>query len=189
MPKRDADDGGHTAFTDHRIQRRPVEQFTDETTAIVPWREPPGEFAIRNLGIASVRVGLEHREFKQVVSGYQMLTQVQQQFPQDSELYNTLGEALFVGQQYAESVQAYELAVRFDPLSSAKEASLGEAYAGLGDAALAVQHLEKAMQFDPLNLNAASILLGIYQKTGDTSKANALTEKLASLTKTKVGSQ
>lgn len=189
MPKRDADDGGHTAFTDHRIQRRPVEQFTDETTAIVPWREPPGEFAIRNLGIASVRVGLEHREFKQVVSGYQMLTQVQQQFPQDSELYNTLGEALFVGQQYAESVEAYELAVRFDPLSSAKEASLGEAYAGLGDAALAVQHLEKAMQFDPLNLNAASILLGIYQKTGDTSKANALTEKLASLTKTKVGSQ
>jgi len=189
MPKREANDGGHTAFTDHRIQRRPVEQFTDEATAIAAWREPPGEFATRNLGIASVRVGLEHSDFKQVVSGYQMLAQVQQQFPQDSELYNTLGEALFVGRQYAEAAQAYAIAVRLDPLSSAKESSLGQAYAGLGDAARAVEHLEKAMQLDPLNLDAASVLLGIYQKTGDAAKASALTEKLASLTKAKAGSR
>jgi hypothetical protein len=179
MPTREAKDGGHTAFTDHRIQRHPVPEPAEVSTQIAPWREPPIEFATRNLGIASIEAGMERRSPKQIISGYQMLTTVQQQFPQDSELYNTMGNALFIGQQYSEAIQAFELAVRYDPKSSPKETNLAEAYAAMGDQKLAEQHLEKAMALDPLNLNAATTLMQIYDKTGEQAKSEELSKKLA----------
>jgi hypothetical protein len=178
MPRRDAADGGHTAFTDHRIQRLPVNQIAEDAVAIVPWREPPAELATRNLGIASIEVGLERRSGKQIVNGYRMLTEIQTKFPQDSEMFTTIGSALLAGRQYAEAVQAFELAVRFDSKSSPKEANLGNAYAALGDQTMAEQHLEKAMDLDPLNLSAAIQLIEIYNKKGEGTKATQLSERL-----------
>ena len=179
MPTREAKDGGHTVFTDHHIRRRPEPEPTDEPTAIAPWREPPIEFATRNLGIASVEVGMERRSSKQVVSGYRMLTEVQQQFSQDSEMYDTMGNALFIGQQYGEAMQAFALAVRYDPKSSPKEVNLAQAYSALGDDRLAQQHLERAMELDPLNLNAAALLMSIYDKNGEQAKSDELSKRLA----------
>ena len=181
MPRRDAADGGHTAFTDHRIQRLPVSQIAEEAVAIVPWREPPPELATRNLGIASIEVGLERRSGKNIVDGYRMLTEVQTKFPQDSEMYTTIGTALLVGREYSEAVRAFELAVRFDPKSSPKEADLGNAYAALGDQAMAERHLEKAVDLDPLNLSAAIQLIEIYNKNGEGTKAKQLSERLTSI--------
>ena len=41
MPKRGAKDGGHTAFTDHRIARRPAAEGTLSIAAdLTAWREP-----------------------------------------------------------------------------------------------------------------------------------------------------
>jgi tetratricopeptide (TPR) repeat protein len=181
MPTREAKDGGHTVFTDHRIQRRPEPEPVEGPTAIAPWREPPIELATRNLGIASVEVGMERRSSKQIVSGYQMLTQVQQQFSKDSEMYNTIGSALFAAQQYGEAMQAFELAVRYDPKSSPKEMNLAQAYTAMGDWRLAQQHLEKAMELDPLNLNAANLLIDIYDKNGEQAKAEELSKELAEI--------
>jgi Tetratricopeptide repeat len=181
MPTREAKDGGHTVFTDHRIQRRPEPEPAEGPTTIAPWREPPIELATRNLGIASVEVGMERRSSKQIVSGYQMLTQVQQQFAKDSEMYNTIGSALFAGQQYGEAMQAFELAVRYDPKSSPKEMNLAQAYTAMGDWRLAQQHLEKAMELDPLNLNAANLLIDIYDKNGEQAKAEELSKELAEI--------
>ena len=98
MTKREAGDGGHSAFTDHRIQRQPQSEIAgenpDTVPEIVPWRQPPIEFATRNLGMALTEYGLARRSPKQILSGYRTLTTVQQQFPQDPELYNMLGTAL-----------------------------------------------------------------------------------------------
>lgn len=188
MPKRNAVDGGHTAFTDHRIQRRPANQVSGEAAAIVPivpWRAPSAELATRNLGIASIETGLERRSGKLIVSGYRMLTEVQAQFPQDSEMYATIGSALLAGRQYGEAVQAFELAVRFDPNSSPKEANLGHAYAALGDRALAERHLERAMDLDPVNLGAAFQLIGIYNANGEGAKADQLSRRLTSIVQEK----
>jgi hypothetical protein len=179
MPTREAKDGGHTVFTDHRIRRRPEPEPVEEPTAIAPWREPPIELATRNLGIASIEVGMERRSPKQMVAGYQLLTEVQQQFSRDSEMYNTMGNALFVGQQYGEAVQAFELAVRYDPKSSPKELNLAQAYIALGDQKLAQEHLEKAMELDYLNLNAATLLMNIYDKNGERTKCDELSKRLA----------
>lgn len=185
MPTREAKDGGHTVFTDHRIQRRPEPEPVGESNVlrqsatIAPWREPPIEFATRNLAIASIEVGMERRSPKLIVAGYQMLTEVQHQFSTDSEMYNTMGNALFVGQQYSEAVQAFELAVRYDPKSSPKELNLAQAYLALGDQKLAQAHLEKAIELDYLNLDAATLLIQIYDKNGERTKSDELSKRLA----------
>ena len=98
-----------------------------------------------------------------------------------------MGSALFVGRQYGEAVKAFDLAVRLDPKSSPKEASLGQAYAVLGQVQLAEQHFEKAMKLDPLNLAAAAILINIYDKNGQTVEAEALSQRIASLVHAKGG--
>jgi len=193
MTKREAGDGGHSAFTDHRIQRQPqrenAEENTDTVPEIVPWRLPPIEFATRNLGMALTEYGLARRSPKQILRGYRTLTTVQQQFPQDSELYNMFGTALLAGQQYGEAVQAFALAVRYDPTSSPKEASLGQAYLAAGQEALGQQHLEKAMELDPLNLSAAALLIDAYDKSGTPSKSDQLSQKISKLVQTKVHRQ
>jgi hypothetical protein len=190
MPKREADDGGHSAFTDHRIQRQPQHEAAPDNPetvpAIVPWRQPPLEFATRNLGMALTESGLAQRSAKQILSGYRTLTTVQQQFPQDSEIYNMFGAALIAGRQYDEAVQAFLLAVRFDPSSSPKEASLGQAYLAAGQEALGEQHLERAMELDPLNLSAAALLIDAYDKSGKPAKSDQLSQKIAKLVQTKV---
>ena len=63
MTKRDAKDGGHTAFTDHHIQRqsepeRPIKEDID----ISAWREPSdANLRKRNLGIAAIQLGIERQ--------------------------------------------------------------------------------------------------------------------------------
>ncbi|HTB96326.1 MAG TPA: hypothetical protein VK716_04920 [Terracidiphilus sp.] len=179
MPRKQTDDGGHTVFTDHRIQRKPGDSPTAQPTKIQPWREPPSELVTRNFGIASVRVGMEHKSAAEIVAGYRALTEVQHRFPQDSEMYGTMGDALFIGQQYEEAIRAFELAVRFDPKSSPNEASLGSAYEAQGQHALAEIHLGRALELDPLNLSAAELLIALYEKNGEAAKADALRGALA----------
>ena len=181
MPKREANDGGHTVFTDHRIQRTPDHKPAGEPTGIVPWRDPPAELAKRNLGIASIEAGTEARSWPQIVSGYRILTDVQHQFPDDCEMYQSIGNALFIGRQFSEAVIAFEIAERCDPKSSSMEASLGSAYAASSRNEVAKSHLERALDLDPMNLSAAEQLIGLYEKDGETTKAEMLRGKISSL--------
>ena len=100
-------------------------------------------------------------------------------------MFTTMGSALFAGRQYGEALQAFELAVRFDPTSSPKEANLGLTYSALGDHALAEQHLRKAMDLDPVNLSAAFQLIGLYNANGDAAKADQLSQRLKSIVQEK----
>jgi Flp pilus assembly protein TadD len=185
MPTRQTTDGGHTAFTDHRIQARPnaapAYEAPDASATIVPWREPPADLAARNLGIASVKVGLQKGSRQQLAAGYGMLAQLQGRFTQDSELFNTMGYALMAGQNYPAAAKAFQLAVKFDPGSSQKETNLGQAYASAGATVEAETHLEKALHLDPLNLTATGLLIDVYNRNGEASKADQLSKRLASI--------
>jgi cytochrome c-type biogenesis protein CcmH/NrfG len=140
----------------------------------------------RNLGIAMIEAGMDRNSAKDILTGYRKLTEVQQQFPQDSEMYDGFGSALLAGGQYSEAVQAFELAVRFDPSSSKRETSLGQAYLLLGDRNSGDHHLERAMELDPLNLTAAALLIQSYDQSGRPEKSEQLSKKLAGLTRATV---
>lgn len=178
MPERAPNDGGHTVFTDHRIQRTPGHESAGEPTGIAPWRNPPAGLEKRNLGVALIQAGSESRSWPQMVSGYRTLTEVQHQFPNDCEMYQSMGNALLIGRQFSEAVIAYEMAERCDPRSSSTEASLGSAYAASGKDEDAKFHLELALERDSLNLSAAEQLIGLYEKDGETEKAEALRERI-----------
>ncbi|MGC1415343.1 MAG: c-type cytochrome [Candidatus Acidiferrum sp.] len=179
MPRRDAKDGGHTAFTDHRIQRRP-ESLPDlpTDTGIAAWREPSPELQSRNLGIAYIDVGMQRHLSSYVIQGYRTLTGVQKQFADDSDFFKWIGEALLLGKQTSDAKFAFERALQLDPNSALTEASAASPYIQEGDDADAIAHLERAVAFDPLDLPAASTLIGLYQKEGENAKAAELASKI-----------
>jgi photosynthetic reaction center cytochrome c subunit len=179
MPRRDAKDGGHSAFTDHRIQRR-QESLPDAPTdtGIAAWREPSPDLQARNLGIAYIDAGMQRKSSPFIVQGYRALTAVQAQFSNDGDFFKWIGEALLLAQQTSEAKIAFERALELGPNSPLAEASAASPYAASGDAPRAIAHLERALTLDPLYLPAASTLMSLYQKEGDTAKADALAGKI-----------
>jgi tetratricopeptide (TPR) repeat protein len=115
------------------------------------------------------------------VSGYRLLVEVQHQFPDDCQMYTSIGNALSIGKQFSEAVLAFELAERCDPKSSSAEANLGSAYAASGKNGLAESHLERALEIDPMNLSTAEQLIDLYEKDGETTKAEMLKDKISRL--------
>jgi photosynthetic reaction center cytochrome c subunit len=176
MPRRNAQDGGHSVFTDHRIQRRPVPQHDlPPNTGITAWREPTPDLQRRNLGIAYIDVGMQRQSSSFLMEGYRALTEVQQQFTNDSDFFKWLGDALLVGKQTKEAEAAFEKALQLDPDSPVTEASAAPPYIQGGDPGRAIGHLERAVRLDPLYLPAVRALIDLYQKQGRTAEAEALT--------------
>ena len=180
MPRRDAKDGGHTAFTDHRIQRRPESQQTLlEDTDIAAWREPAPDLQKRNLGIAYINAGMEHRSPPFVVRGYRMLTEVQNQFSNDAEFFTSIGSALLLGKQTSEAEFAFERALQLNPDSATAETNAASAYLQGGDINRAVAHLERAVAIDPLHLSADVPLINLYKQQGNMAKAAEISGQLS----------
>jgi photosynthetic reaction center cytochrome c subunit len=181
MPRRNAQDGGHTVFTDHRIQRRPetTPASLPADAGIAAWREPAPELQKRNLGIAYIDVGMQRHSSQFIIQGYRMLTEVQRQFMDDSDFFKWIGEALLVGKQTSDAKFALERALQLDPDSPVTEAGAAAPYIQEGDAQPAIAHLERAVTLDPLYLPAASTLIGLYQKEGKTAEAAELSGRIS----------
>jgi photosynthetic reaction center cytochrome c subunit len=179
MPRRNAQDGGHSVFTDHRIQRRPgPQQDLPPNTGITAWREPTPDLQRRNLGIAYIDVGMQRQFPSFLMEGYRALTEVQQQFTFDSDFFKWLGDVLLVGKRTKEAEVAFEKALQLDPDSAVTEASAAPPYIQAGDTGRAIGHLERAVKLDPLYLPAVRALIDLYQKQGRTAEAEALTAKI-----------
>src|SRR5580698_99893 len=134
MPRRNAQDGGHSVFTDHRIQRRPgPQQDLPPNTGITAWREPTPDLQRRNLGIAYIDVGMQRQFPSFLMEGYRALTEVQQQFTFDSDFFKWLGDVLLVGKRTKEAEVAFEKALQLDPDSAVTEASAAPPYIQAGD--------------------------------------------------------
>lgn len=179
MPRRNAKDGGHSAFTDHRIQRRPeAESDLPVNADIAAWREPSLDLQKRNLGIAHIDAGIQRRSQSFIIRGYRELTEVQNQFASDSELFTWMGLALLLGNQSSEAELAFDRALQLGSDSPVHEANLASAFAQAGDVQSAMAHLERAVALDPLYLPAAGPLVSLYRKEGKQSEADALSSKI-----------
>jgi photosynthetic reaction center cytochrome c subunit len=180
MPRREAKDGGHTAFTDHRIQRRPdQEQALPADAGIAAWRDPAPDLEGRNLGIAYINVGMERRSREFIARGYRMLTEVQQQFSNDSEIFTSMGSALLLAKQTSEAELAFDRALQLRPSSATEETNAASAYLEAGDIDQAVTHLERAVAIDPLHLAADAPLIELYKQQGKVAKAAELSRQVS----------
>ena len=179
MPRRAVADGGHTAFTDHSIQRRPGTQPDAPSDAsIVAWRESPLDLQKRNLGIADIEVGLQRHSPAMIGEGYRNLTEVQQQFANDSEFFKWIGEALFAAKQTSEAKIAFERDLQLSPDSAIAETSVAAVYLQGGDTDAAIPHLQRALDLDPLDLPTSSTLAALYKKEGRSAESLALSNRI-----------
>ena len=179
MPRRNAKDGGHTVFTDHRIERRvSVPQDLPANVDVAAWREPALEFQKRNLGMSYINLGAEQRSPKFFIRGYKLLTEVQQQFSTDDGLFTSIGIALLLGKHPAEAEFAFDRAVELNDSVSA-ETNDASAYLQAGNADQAMVHLERAVAIDPMDLTAVEPLADLYRKKGNVARADELSLKVA----------
>ena len=179
MPRREAFDGGHTVFTDHRIASKPqIEMNVSDAAELVAWREPEAPFSKRNLALAYLNSGLERRSPAWIVRGYRMLTEIQNEFPNDPAVFNGFGSALMQGNQPCEAKIAFNRLLAVDRANPANQENAGRAELACGDIAAAVKDLEKALELDPLALSAAEVLQAVYRKTGDYANQEALARRI-----------
>ena len=179
MPKRQAQDGGHTAFTDHRIARRPEGELPSASQdELVPWRAADPVLQARNLALAYVDAGIANRSPTQMVRGYRMLTEVEKTSPNDVAVLRAIGRALLLGKQPSEAVRAFERALVLTPGNATSEEDAGVACLEAGDVENAVRHLEQAMASDSLLLTAATALQQAYRQQGHGERADALANRI-----------
>ena len=176
MPQRPAKDGGHTAFTDHRIARRPeAESNTTSTEEIAAWREPDAAVRDRNLALALVTVGLENRHPDQVIRGYRMLNRMKEEdLSNDAVALTTLGTVLLKGKQPAEAEHRFVRALELRPGYGPYEVNLAVALLDAGNTTEATRHLERAVQLDPLLQQGVELLSRAYRMQKEEAKADAL---------------
>jgi len=175
MPRLPARDGGHTAFTDHRIRRRPdaVGESSDAND-LRAWREPDAKFRQRNLALALVTVGLEDKSAEQAVRGFRTLYRIEKEYPNDPDVLTTLGSVLLRGKQPEEALRRFEKVLALRPAYAPYEVNAAAALLAMGKKSEAQLHLESALRLDPLLEQAIAMLGKVYADEGNDSRAHAL---------------
>jgi hypothetical protein len=173
MTRRQAQDGGHTVFTDHRITRRPQSDDAGSVSEdLLAWRDPVPAVQARNLALAYVNAGTSGRSPAQIVRGYRMLTEVQRAAPTDIGVPRGIGRALLLGKEPLEALKAFERVLQLMPDSAAGEEDVGIACLESGQVEKAAAHLERALELDPLQLSAATALQAVYRSRGKRKAAS-----------------
>jgi len=182
MPRRQAQDGGHTVFTDHRIARRPeTEETGPPPEDLAPWREPAPALRQRNLALASVTAGIAVRSPAQIVHGYRLLVEVEKTSLDDIAVLKGIGRALLLGKQPLEALRAFDRVLQLEPKDAGNEEAAGLASLESGQLELAARHLERAVELDPLLISATTALQEVYRRQGRNGEAQALAHPLERL--------
>ena len=171
MPRRPVTDGGHTTFTDHRITRlTPSEPPATQGGAemLVAWREPPPEFAQRNLGLAEIAVGRSLRLPDMARKGARLLISAYPSSPKDAPMLMDIGDTFYDLGRFDDSIAAYEAAIKVEPDVASNYLQAAKAWRGARNNAKAVQYLEKTIAIDPMIQEAYGELVAIYVAGNET---------------------
>ena len=183
MPSRQAYDSGHSAFTDHRIARRPKEPGSAEDLwKLRAWREPRGALAQRNLGLAYARLAERSRSPQQASESLRYLVPAMRQFPEtDLAIPHALGR-IFLGRGRTElAVELFEHVVRVEPRNPIWLQSLADGLHASGNFNGAVATLERAIEFDPLIESSYRVLATTYASAGKRALAAQTWERYLDL--------
>jgi tetratricopeptide (TPR) repeat protein len=181
MPKRQARDGAHTAFTDHRITRSPEPgsyDATEDAAALVAWHEPPARFSVRNMGLANIAVGERNQSSAQLDQGAQQLIEAMKVVADDPVILTKLGVVLLRKGMTEEAIETDELAARLDPTVAGYHANLGIAYRHAGQTEKSIAELEQAIRLDPGLAISYQTLAAIYDDLGKKTEARQTLQRL-----------
>lgn len=124
MPKRQAVDGLHTAFTDHRIRRPgPPAPTLPTALALRAWR--PGPNGDRNRGLALLAAGERNGSAAQLQESFRILSAAYPTHPNDPELLAALGSLLFLKDQREDAAKLLRAAIRLRPAFAPYHQKLG----------------------------------------------------------------
>jgi len=160
MPARPAKDGGHTAFTDHQIQRKPQTIAGDtKPSKLVAWHEPAAEFRIRNLGLAYLTVGERDRSAFHMDEASRLVNEASSSFLDDPPVLTGLGLLALRQRRTSEALPLFEKALKAEPSYAPYHVNLATALKEAGKVDDAISHLRRAIALDP-SLEAAYRRLG-----------------------------
>ena len=164
MPRMPAKDGGHTAFTNHRIASHPETQLNAaQADTLTAWRDPGPALRDRNLAVALVTVGLENQSSAEVIRGYRLLNHLEKDFPNDADLLTSLGSVLMKGKQPAEALKRFVRAVVLRPGYAPYYVNEAAALIALNRASEAAAPLDKALALDPMLSGARELLAKVRE--------------------------
>ena len=168
MPARQAYDSGHSAFTDHRIARRPQQPAAKAGLwRLRAWREPAGALAQRNLGLAYAELAERSRSKLQADESFRNLVKAMRLFPeQDAAIPHALGRIFLARGKTELAVELLEHVVKVEPNNPLWRQSLADGLYASGQAVESIAVLERAIELDPLMESSYRVLAGIYAKTG-----------------------
>ncbi len=162
MKKRETFDGGHTAFTDHRIVAKPgpIAITMDLPTTLRPWRESTGAAARRDLGLAYISAGERDQSAWHLSEGFRHLAEVQDAFPRDPAVLTSLAAVLQRKHVPLEAAALFRRAAALERLDARHWLNLGIALLEAGDTSLAANPLQTAIALDPFLREAYILLAG-----------------------------
>ncbi len=180
MPKRQARDGGHTAFTEHRIARRPSLETASASTAreLKPWKPAATGLSERGLGLANVIVGDRDRSAYHLDAGYRLLADLPEPLADDPSVATSLGLVLLRKNRPAEASQFYRRALERQPDYAPYHVNLATALEQSGQLDEAAAQLERALKADPSLEQAYLKLAAIQTRRGAKAGARATLDRL-----------
>jgi tetratricopeptide (TPR) repeat protein len=187
MPRRDASDGGHTAFTDHRISARPggTDERAPSERRIAAWRDPAPEYRKRNLALGLLHAAVAEPSGPLLERSRGLLLEAQQAFPNDPALLTGVGTALQSRGEARRAAGFFERVIRLQPDDPLAEENAGLAWLEAGDKERAASHFERALHLDPLLLPDIDALAKIYRESGDSAREAALMSRVREAMRTR----
>jgi tetratricopeptide (TPR) repeat protein len=172
MAKQPVRDGGHTAFTNHRISRQPsaAESKTGAPLTLAAWRALSPAIATRNLGLANITVGERDHNAAHMDTGFRLLSADYEQWKTDPAVLTALGLVVLRKDKPADAAKFYQAALALAPNYAAYHINVATALSEAGNMDTAIQHLEQAIGMDPSLEAAYRKLADIYTKRKQRNK-------------------
>lgn len=165
MPSRVTVDGAHTAFTDHRIRRRPsAEPAGGAPMSLAAWRPGPPEYAQRNLGLAYLAAGERENSEALLDAAVRPLLEAGKTSPGDAEVIAGLGVMLYTRGNVKKAAAVLAEAARLQPGDTVINGEAASAWEAAGDPEKAIQYLENVIRYDPGNEDAYRMMAEIFRK-------------------------